>query len=59
MENIDDLNVLDVWDGIPNIAETFHIVSEALVMLLLDSLQSLSSRWTLVCTLKVPDKHGT
>jgi hypothetical protein len=28
-------------------------------MLLLDDLQSLNSRWTLVCTLKVPDEHDT
>jgi hypothetical protein len=37
----------------------FHIVPEALIMLLLDGLQSLSSRWTLVCTLEVPDEYGT
>jgi hypothetical protein len=28
-------------------------------MLLLDDLQGLSNRWMLVCTLKVPDEHGT
>jgi hypothetical protein len=26
VEGVDDLDVLDVWDGIPSIAETFHIV---------------------------------
>jgi hypothetical protein len=58
MEGIDDLNVLDVQDDIPSVAEIFHIVPKALIMLLLDGLQSLSSRWTLVCTLEVPDEHG-
>jgi hypothetical protein len=28
-------------------------------MLLLDDLQDLCSRRTLICTLKVPDEHGT
>jgi hypothetical protein len=58
MEGIDDLNVLDVQDGIPSVVEMFHVVPEALIMLLLDGLQSLSSRWMLVCTLEVPDEHG-
>jgi hypothetical protein len=37
-EGIDDFNVQDVWDSVPGIAETFHIVSEAFIMLLLDGL---------------------
>jgi hypothetical protein len=37
----------------------FYVVSEALIMLLLDGLQSLYSRWTLVCALEVPDEYGT
>jgi hypothetical protein len=37
----------------------FHIVLEPLIKLLLDGLQSLSSRWTLVCALEVLDEHGT
>jgi hypothetical protein len=59
MESIDDLDVLNVRDGVPGIVEMFHIVSKALIMLLLDGLQSLSIRWALVCTLEVPDEHGT
>jgi hypothetical protein len=59
MESIDDLDVLDIQDGIPGVAETFCIVLKALIMLLLDGLQSLSSGWTLVCTLEVPNEHGT
>jgi hypothetical protein len=59
MESIDDLDILDVRDVVPDIAEMFHVVPEALIVLLLDGLQSLSSRWTLVCTLEVPDEHGT
>jgi hypothetical protein len=44
VEGIADLDVLDIRDSIPSIAETFHIVLKALSMLLLDGLQSLSSR---------------
>jgi hypothetical protein len=55
-KNIDDLDVLNVRDGI---AEMFHIIPEALIMLLLDGLQNLSSGWTLICTLEVPNKYGT
>jgi hypothetical protein len=58
-EGVDDLDVLDIWDGISGIAEIFHVVPEALIMLLFDGLQSLNSRWTLVCALEVPDEHGT
>jgi hypothetical protein len=36
----------------------FHVFSEAFIMLLLNGLQGLSSRWMLVCTLKVSDEHG-
>jgi hypothetical protein len=58
-EGIDNLDVLDVRDSIPSIAETFHVVSEAFIMLLLNDLHGLSSRWMLVYTLEVPDEHGT
>jgi hypothetical protein len=58
-ESIDDLDILDVWDVIPSVAEMFHVVPEALIVLLLDGLQSLSNSWTLVCTLEVPDEYGT
>jgi hypothetical protein len=58
MEDIDDLNVLDVWDSIPGIVEIFHVVSEAFIMLLSDGLQGLCCRRTLVCALKVPNEHG-
>jgi hypothetical protein len=59
MEVVDDLNVLDVRDSVPGIAEIFHVVSEALIMLLPDGVESLNSRWTLVRALKVSDEHGT
>jgi hypothetical protein len=59
VKGIDNLDVLDVWDGVPGIAKTFYIVPKALIMLLLDGLQGFRCRWTLVRTLKVPDKHGT
>jgi hypothetical protein len=59
MEGVDDLNVLNVQDSVPTIAETFHVVLEAFIMLLPDDLEGLSSRWTLVHVLEVPDEHGT
>jgi hypothetical protein len=43
-EDIDDLDVLNVRDSVPDIVEMFHIVSEALIMLLPDGLESLSNR---------------
>jgi hypothetical protein len=59
MEGVDDLNILDVGDSVPGIAETFNIIAETLIMYLLDSLEGLSSIWTLVRALKVSNKHGT
>jgi hypothetical protein len=56
---IDDLDVMDVWDNIPGVVEMFYIVLEALIMLMLDGLQGFSCRWTLVCTLEVPNEHDT
>jgi hypothetical protein len=35
-EGVDDLDVLDIRDSIPGIAKMFHVVLEALIMLLLD-----------------------
>jgi hypothetical protein len=58
-EGIDDLNVLDIRDDVPGVVETFHVVLEALIMLLLDGLQSLNSRWTMIRALKVHDEHAT
>jgi hypothetical protein len=49
MEDIDDLDVLDARDSVLGVVEMFHIVPEALIMLLPDGLESLSSRWMLVC----------
>jgi hypothetical protein len=37
-EGIDDLDVLNVRDSIPSIAEMFHVILEAFMMLLLASL---------------------
>jgi hypothetical protein len=58
-EGIDDLEVLDVRDGVPRIAEMLDIIMETLIMLLLHGLEGLGSRWTLICALKVPDEYGT
>jgi hypothetical protein len=59
VKGIDDPNVLVVWDSVLGVAETFHIVPKALIMLLLDCLQGFSYRWTLVRTLELPNEHGT
>jgi hypothetical protein len=59
MEGIDDLDVLDIQDSISSIAEMFHVVLEAFIMHLLDGIHGLCSGWTLVCTLEVPNEHGT
>jgi hypothetical protein len=59
MENINNLDVLDVRDAISGIAEMLDIITETLIMLLLDGLEGLGSRWTLICALEVPDEHGT
>jgi hypothetical protein len=59
MQDIDDLDDLDVWDSVPGVAETFHVVSKALNILLLDGLQGFSCTWTLVRILKVPNEHDT
>jgi hypothetical protein len=53
------ISILDIRDGVPSVAETFYVVPEALIMLLLYGLQSLGSRWMLIHALKVLDKHGT
>jgi hypothetical protein len=58
-EGVDDLDVLDVRDGIPGIAKTLDVIVETLIMLLLDGLEGLDSRWTLICALEVFDEHGT
>jgi hypothetical protein len=59
MEDIDDFDVLDVWDSFSAIAEIFHIIPKAFIMLLLDSLQGLNCGQTLVRALEVPDEYGT
>jgi hypothetical protein len=48
-----------VGDSVPGIAEMFDIIVKTLIMSLLDGLEGLSSRWTLVRALKVSNKHGT
>jgi hypothetical protein len=59
VKGIDDLDVLDVRDSIHGVAEMFHVVLKAFLMLLIDGLQGFSCRWMLVCTMKVPDEHCT
>jgi hypothetical protein len=44
IEDVNDLDVLDVRDAIFGIAETLDIITETLIMLLLDGLEGLDSR---------------
>jgi hypothetical protein len=57
-ESNNDLDALAVQDSIPSIAETFHVVPETFIVLLLDGLQGLCCRRMLVCVLEVPNKYG-
>jgi hypothetical protein len=59
MEGVNNLDVLNIQDVISGIAETLDIIMETLIMLLLDGLEGLGGRWTLIGALKVPDEHGT
>jgi hypothetical protein len=59
MEGVDDLDVLDVRGDISDIPKTLGIIVETLIMLLLDGLEGLDSRWMLICALEVPDEYGT
>jgi hypothetical protein len=58
VEGIDDLDVLDVRDSVPSVAEIFHVVLETFIMLLPEDLQGLCYRRTLICALKVFNEHG-
>jgi hypothetical protein len=58
-ESIGDFNVLNVRDSIPGVVETFHVLPKAFIILLLDGLQSLCCRWTLVRAVEVTDEDGT
>jgi hypothetical protein len=57
-EGDDDLDVLDVQDDVPGVAEMLGVVTETFIMLLLDGLHGLSGRWSLICPLKVPNEYG-
>jgi hypothetical protein len=59
MEGVNNLDVLDVWDAVSGIAETLDIIMETLIVLLLDGLEGLGGRWTLIGAPEVPDEHGT
>jgi hypothetical protein len=58
-KGVNDLDILDVWDVVSGIIETLHIIAETLIILLLDGLEGLGSRRTLIGALEVPDEHGT
>jgi hypothetical protein len=38
VKDVDDLDILDIWDSVPGIAEMIHVVPKALIMLLPDGL---------------------
>jgi hypothetical protein len=47
-EGINNLDVLDIWDAVSGIAEMLDIIAKTLIVLLLDGLEGLSGRWTLI-----------
>jgi hypothetical protein len=44
VEGFGDFDVLDIQDSVSDVAEMFQVVPEALIILMLDGLQSLNSR---------------
>jgi hypothetical protein len=58
-EGVNNLDVLDVRDAISGIAKTLDVITETLIMLLLDGLEGLDGRWMLKGALEVPDENGT
>jgi hypothetical protein len=48
-----------VQDVVSSIAEMLDIIMETVIMLLLDGLEGLGSRWTLIGALEVSDEHST
>jgi hypothetical protein len=48
-----------VQDVVSGIAEMLDIIMETLIMLLLDGLEGLGSRWTLIGALEVSNEHST
>jgi hypothetical protein len=42
-EGINDLDVLDIWDSVPSVAEMFNVVTEAFIILLLDGTHMLEA----------------
>jgi hypothetical protein len=58
-ESIDDLDVIDVWDNVSGVVESFHIILKTFIMLLPDGLQSLRCRWMLIHALEIPNEHST
>jgi hypothetical protein len=49
---------MDVWDVVSGITEMLDIITETLIVLLLDGLEGLGGRWMLIGALKVPDEYG-
>jgi hypothetical protein len=54
-EGVNNLDVLDVQDVVSDIVKMLDIITETLIMLLLDGLESLGDRWTLIGALEVSD----
>jgi hypothetical protein len=48
-----------VRDAVFGIAEMLDIITETLIILLLDGLEGLDGRWTLIGALEISDEHGT
>jgi hypothetical protein len=48
-----------VRDDVPGITKILDIITETLILLLLDGVEGLGSRWTLIYALEIPDEDGT
>jgi hypothetical protein len=57
-EGIDHFYILDVWDHVPGVAKALNIVTNSFSVLLLDNLQSLCHRGSLIHSLEVPNECG-
>jgi hypothetical protein len=58
-EGVNNLDVLNVRGAVSGIVEMHDIIMESLIVFLLDGLEGLGGRWTLIGALKVSDEHGT
>jgi hypothetical protein len=59
VKDINDFDVLDIRDSIPDVTKMFYVVQEVFIMLLLDGFQGFNYGWMLVRTMKIFNEHDT